>query len=304
MLGKAITLVESNRPADRLRAEELVEELLPGSGHSIRIGITGSPGVGKSTFIDVLGKLLTSRQKKVAVLAVDPSSSKTKGSILGDKTRMEELSRDERAVIRPTAAGIATGGVAEATRQSILLCEAAGYDVILVETVGVGQSEVAVRGMVDFFLLLMLAGAGDELQGIKKGIMEMADGIVITKADGENIVRTRQAQADFQHALHIFQTPESGWNPKVLTSSAFAKSGFTETWDMIQSFREQTTANGFYKHQRSQQKIEWFRQSLDTLLKEKLLKQSSRTLAAIERKVLADQISPGQAARKFLEDLP
>ena len=233
VLGQAITLVESSRAQDRTMAENLIEKLLTKTGRSIRIGITGVPGVGKSTFIEVFGKYLTALHMKVAVLAIDPSSKKTRGSILGDKTRMEELSKDPLAFIRPTSTGDAIGGVANATREAILLCEAAGYPVILIETVGVGQSEVAVRGMVDFFLLLMLAGAGDELQGIKKGIMEMADGIVIAKADGENSKMAKQAQADFQQALHWFQLPDSGWAPKVLTNSAFTKNGIAEIWAMI-----------------------------------------------------------------------
>src|SRR5882762_1928043 len=225
ILERALTLVESNRAQDRANAEKLVEEILPQTGKSIRIGITGSPGVGKSTFIEALGKYITSLGMKIAVLTIDPTSQKSKGSILADKTRMDELSKDPLAFIRPTAAGDATGGVATATRESVLLCEAAGYEVILVETVGVGQSEVAVRGMVDFFLLLMLAGAGDELQGIKKGIMEMADGLAITKAEGDNVNKAKQAQANFRHALHLFQAPESGWLPHVLTVSALSKSG-------------------------------------------------------------------------------
>ncbi len=303
VLGQAITLIESSRTRDRSKAENLIEKLLTKTGHSIRIGITGSPGVGKSTFIEVFGKYLTALNKKVAVLAVDPSSQKTKGSIMGDKTRMEELSKDPRAFIRPTPTGSALGGVAHATRQTILLCEAAGYDVILVETVGVGQSEVAVRGMVDFFLLLMLAGAGDELQGIKKGIMEMADGIVITKADGENIKKANQAQADFQHALHWFQAPESGWAPKVLTNSAFTKTGIPEIWKMIESFESRLRSNGFLQRQRDRQKVEWFRQNLDALMKEEITKRSKNSLTSMENKVMSNQLSPARAAREFIKQL-
>jgi LAO/AO transport system kinase len=234
-LGRAITLIESKKLSDQKLADKLLEKILPHTGNSLRIGITGAPGVGKSTFIETFGKQLTSLGKKVAVLAVDPSSAKTKGSILGDRTRMEELSKDERAFIRPTSSGNFLGGVADKTRETILLCETAGYEIIIVETVGVGQSETAVRNMVDFFLLLQLAGAGDELQGIKKGIMEMADAIVITKADGENEKKAKQAQIEFQHALHLFQ-PTSFWNPKVLTSSAIEKKGIDEVWKVIYCF--------------------------------------------------------------------
>ena len=303
LLGQAITLIESNRAQDRAKAENLIEKLLTKTGKSIRIGITGSPGVGKSTFIEVFGKYLTSLNKRVAVLAVDPSSQKTKGSILGDKTRMEELSKDPHAFIRPTSTGSALGGVANATRQAILLCEAAGYDAILVETVGVGQSEVAVRGMVDFFLLLMVAGAGDELQGIKKGIMEMADGSVITKTDGENIKKAKQAQADFQHALHWFQAPESGWAPKVLTNSAFTKTGIVEIWELIQSFERLLRSNGFLQRQRDRQKVEWFRQNLDALIKVEISKRSKNSLSSLEHKVISNQLSPAMAAREFIKKL-
>ena len=303
VLSRAITLVESNRSHDRTNAEKLVEKILPQTGNSIRIGITGAPGVGKSTFIEAFGKYITSLGTKLAVLTIDPSSQKTKGSILADKTRMDELSKDPLAFIRPSAAGNAQGGVASATRESILLCEAAGYEVIVVETVGVGQSEVAVRGMVDFFLLLMLAGAGDELQGIKKGIMEMADGIVITKADGDNINKAKQAQANFQHALHLFQPPESGWLPRVLTASALAKSGIKEVWQMIELFRVHATHNGFFETQRRRQQIEWFHAALDALVKEKILNQSRSSLASIEKRILANQLSPNKAAREVLKKI-
>jgi LAO/AO transport system kinase len=299
-LGRAITLAESTKTTDRVRAEKLIERLFPRTGRSIRIGITGAPGVGKSTFIDIFGKHLTALGHRVAVLTIDPSSQKTRGSILGDKTRMEELSRDPLAFIRPTASGTTTGGVAGATRESILLCEAAGFEIIIVETVGVGQSEVAVRGMVDFFLLLMLAGAGDELQGIKKGIMEMADGIAITKADGENIGRARRAQADFQHALRLFQPEESGWTPRVLSTSAMAKTGIGEVWEMIESFRKKTTANNFFERQRRQQLLSWFHSAVEQGVKRKMLTLTGPRIAVMEKKVLAGKLTPAAAASTLL----
>lgn len=305
LLAKAITLSESEKSIDRKKTGTLLTRLLPHSGRSIRIGITGSPGVGKSTFIDAFGKYATSLGKKVAVLAVDPSSEKTKGSILGDKTRMEELSRDALAFIRPTASRNAQGGVAEKTREAILLCEAAGFEVILVETVGVGQSETAVRNMVDFFLLLQLAGAGDELQGIKKGIMEMADGVVITKADSDNEKRARQAQVQFQHALHLFQLPESGWKPTVLTASATQKKGIAEAWKMIEEFRKATCASGFFEKNRQQQQIVWFHQSTEALIRAKMLgsKKMISQMKILEQKIREGKIIPSVAAQKIIHAL-
>ena len=270
LLAQAITLAESGLIENRRQADLLVEKLLPHTGKAIRVGITGVPGVGKSTFIEVFGKYLTSINKRVAVLAVDPSSAKTRGSILGDKTRMEELAKDPNAFIRPTSTGTALGGVADRTREAMLLCEAAGFDVIIIETVGVGQSETEVRNMVDFFLLLMLAGAGDELQGIKKGIMEMADGIIINKADGDNIKKANEARADYQHALHLFSASDSGWTPKVLTASALEKKGIAETWQLISDYIDFIKANGYFQIQRQQQDLEWFKQSLQSLLIHKL----------------------------------
>jgi LAO/AO transport system kinase len=302
-LSRAITLAESNLAKVRAQSEALIESIMPTTGNSIRIGITGSPGVGKSTFIEAFGKHLTSVQKKVAVLTIDPSSQRTKGSILGDKTRMDELSKDPGAFIRPTASGQSVGGVSTATREAILLCEAAGYNVVLIETVGVGQSEVAVRGMVDFFLLLMLPGAGDELQGIKKGIMEMADGIVITKGDGENIHRAKRAQSDFKNALHLFQSPESGVAPKVLITSALAKTGIKEAWQMIESFQQNTKANGFFDSQRQQQKIAWFYSTIEMLVKNSILKKTKTFLAVLEKRILARNLSPTLAARMVLKKI-
>jgi len=303
MLSRAITLAESNLSTDRLLAEELIQGILPYTGNSIRIGITGIPGVGKSTFIESFGKYLTSINKKVAVLAVDPSSQLTKGSILGDKTRMEELSKDENAFIRPTSAGIALGGVANNTREAILLCEAAGFDVIIVETVGVGQSEAQVRSMVDFFLLLLLGGAGDELQGIKKGIMEMADAVVITKADGENLKKAKQAQADFQHALHLFRAAESGWIPKVLISSALEKTGIHEVWSLIDSYQDQMISKGYFHSQRLGQNIDWFHSSIEGRIKQEIMNSKSmqKKIKETEKKILSGSINPGTAARDVVQ---
>jgi LAO/AO transport system kinase len=220
LLSRAITIIESNLESDKILAKEIVQNILPNAGNSIRIGITGVPGVGKSTFIEAFGKYLITQGKRVAILSIDPSSQRSKGSILGDKTRMEELANLQEAYIRPSASGDTLGGVANKTGETMLLCEAAGYDVVLIETVGVGQSETAVHGMTDFFLLLMLSGAGDELQGIKKGIMEMADMVVINKADGDNIRMSEMARLQYQNALHIFPQSESGWSPVVSTASA------------------------------------------------------------------------------------
>ncbi len=302
ILAQAITLVESQLGSDAPSAEGLLETILPLAGKSIRIGITGSPGVGKSTFIEAFGNYLTAQNKKVAVLAIDPSSTKTKGSILGDKTRMEELSKNPLAFIRPTATGNALGGVADRTREAILLCEASGFEIIIIETVGVGQSETAVRSMVDFFLLLMLPGAGDELQGIKKGIMEMADGMVITKADGENRMKATQAQADFQHALHLFELTESGVIPKVLTSSALEKKGIAETWKMIEEYKKMTTQNGFFKHSRQNQNLRWFEESFGLLWKNQLNNHQKFNTAKkeLENKIRENRITVREAANQLL----
>ncbi|HEV8515351.1 MAG TPA: methylmalonyl Co-A mutase-associated GTPase MeaB [Cyclobacteriaceae bacterium] len=305
VLARAITLCESQKASDKKKADELLQRLLPHTGRSLRVGVTGAPGVGKSTFIEALGKHLTSLGKRIAVLAIDPSSEKTKGSILGDKTRMEELAKDPLAFIRPTATGKTLGGVADHTRDAILLCEAAGFEVILIETVGVGQSETAVRSMVDFFLLLQLAGAGDELQGIKKGIMEMADGIVITKADGENEKKAKQAQTEYQHALHLFQLAESGWQPKVLTTSAVEKKGIEEVWKMIEGFQTFSIKNKFFQRNREQQNLQWFRESVDQLLKSKILKSKAALskVKSFEKKIAEGKIIPSKAATEIVKSL-
>lgn len=267
VLSRAITLAESSLPQDQALARKVMDAILPHTGNSIRIGITGVPGVGKSTFIESFGTYLTGQGKKLAVLAIDPSSQRSGGSILGDKTRMEELSHNPLAYIRPSAAGTALGGVAARTREAMLLCEAAGYEVIFIETVGVGQSETAVRNMVDFFLLLMLAGAGDELQGIKKGIMEMADGLTINKADGDNKQAAKLAQGAYRNALHLFPPTASGWIPKVLTCSAVEKKGLEEVWQMISQFKDHTSQKGFFEHQRRQQNLSWMHSTLEDMLK-------------------------------------
>lgn len=304
LLSRAITLVESKLESDRIIADEVIQQILPATGRSTRIGITGIPGVGKSSFIETFGRHLTSAGKKIAVLAIDPSSQKTKGSILGDKTRMNELSRDENAFIRPTSAGAALGGVAENTREAILLCEAAGFDVVIVETVGVGQSEAIVREMVDFFLLLILGGAGDELQGIKKGIMEMADGLVVTKADGDNLKKARQAQADYQHALHLFPTPDSGWAPKVFITSALENKGMSEVWQMVVDYLEVAQSTGFLTNQRQSQNIQWFNSALEARLKDRMMALPSlrKRMSEFEQLVAEGKVAPGSASRRLVDE--
>ncbi|MGQ9480768.1 methylmalonyl Co-A mutase-associated GTPase MeaB [Chloroflexus sp.] len=266
ILARAITLIESNAPAHMAQAQAVLAALLPYTGGSLRVGITGVPGVGKSTFIEALGTMLCERGHRVAVLAIDPSSSISRGSILGDKTRMERLARHPNAYIRPSPSGGSLGGVARKSRETLLLCEAAGFDIVLVETVGVGQSETAVRGMVDFFLLLMLAGAGDELQGIKKGVIELADALVITKADGDNRARAMAAQAEYRHALRYLTPATPGWKPPVRTCSALTGSGIAEIWQEIERFRAELTASGVFAARRREQARDW----LYTLIDEQL----------------------------------
>ncbi len=262
LLSKAITLVESDREDHNHLAQEILEALLPKVGNSIRVGITGVPGVGKSTFIESFGNYLITQGFRVAVLAIDPSSKRTKGSILGDKTRMEALSKSERAFIRPSPSSGTLGGVARKTRETMFLCEAFGFDVILVETVGVGQSETQVHGMVDFFLLLMLAGAGDELQGIKRGIMELADFIAINKADGANAPFALRARAEYESALHLFPLRESKWIPKALTCSGQDGLGIPEIWQTISDFQSLVKGNGYFESNRKQQSQNWFEETL------------------------------------------
>ena len=304
MLSRAVTLVESTQPDHYARAQEVVERCLPHSGHSRRIGITGVPGAGKSTSIDVFGlHVLRNPGSKLAVLAIDPSSELTRGSILGDKTRMEKLAVHHGAFIRPSPSAGSLGGVARKTRETIVLCEAAGYDNIFVETVGVGQSETAVHSMVDFFLLIQLAGTGDELQGIKRGIMEMADGIVINKADGDNIHRAQLAQAQFRSALQLFPTAASGWKPEVLTYSGYFELGIPEVWDMIDRYFDFVKANGYFDRRRQQQARYWMYETIDEQLKNHFYNnpEIAARLAALDADVAANRRSSFLAARDVLD---
>ncbi len=302
-LSRAITFIESTSSKHSSIAQEIIEGCLPFANQSIRVGITGVPGVGKSTFIESFGKLLIAKGKKVAVLTIDPSSTVSGGSILGDKTRMEELVKEENAFIRPSASGNSLGGVARKTRESIILCEAAGFDIILIETVGVGQSETAVHSMTDFFLLLKLAGAGDELQGIKRGIMEMADAIVINKADGENIKATHQAKVEFNRALHLFPPKESKWTPKTATCSALKNEGIEEIWTIIEDYVNLTKENGYFEHERIEQNKFWLHQTIEEKLKTdfyshpKIKAELIKLLKAIEK----NKTSPFEAAKKLFE---
>jgi LAO/AO transport system kinase len=303
VLGRAITLVESSLPSDQALAQEVLQAVLPHTGRSLRVGITGVPGVGKSTFIEALGRFLVeSKGLKLAVLAVDPSSQRGGGSILGDKTRMPWLSAQASAFIRPSPAGSSLGGVARATREALLLCEAAGHDVILVETVGVGQSETAVHGMVDFFLLLMLAGAGDELQGLKRGIMEMADALCITKADQGNEQAARRARIDYQSALHLFPAAPSGQVTPVLLTSATSGSGIAETWEVIETYAAATRQNGYFEQRRQQQQLQWLHQSIVQALETQFYNTATvrQRLPTVQAAVAAGQLTPFAAANELL----
>ena len=302
-LSQAVTLVESVNPDHQSVAQEVIEKCLPYSGNSIRIGISGVPGAGKSTSIDSFGMHVLERGGKLAVLAIDPSSERSKGSILGDKTRMEQLSNHPNSFIRPSPSAGSLGGVARKTRESIILCEAAGFDKIFVETVGVGQSETAVHSMVDFFLLIQLAGTGDELQGIKRGIMEMADAIVINKADGDNLEKAKLAASQFKNALHLFPAPESGWSPKVFTYSGFYNLGIKPIWDMVYEYIDFVKENGYFDHHRNQQSKYWMYESIDSTLRSnfynnKLIKDM---LAEYEESVLAGNVTSFVAAKALLD---
>ena len=301
-LSRAITIIESTAQKHQQQAKEIIENCLPHANKSIRIGITGVPGVGKSTFIESFGKLLISKGKKVAVLTVDPSSSISKGSILGDKTRMEDLVKEKNAFIRPSASGDTLGGVARKTRETIILCEAAGFDVILIETVGVGQSETAVHSMTDFFLLLKLAGAGDELQGIKRGIMEMADSIIINKADGENLKAAKLAKTEFNRALHLYPAKESGWAPKTLLCSAIKNEGISEIWDVISNYFETVKDNGYFQYKRKEQNKFWLLQTIESRLKSEFYANTS-VKKELENQLKAldeNKTTPFEAAEKLL----
>lgn len=302
-LSRAITLVESTNPDHRQKANAVINASLPHANKSVRIGITGVPGVGKSTFIEALGKHLTALGKKVAVLAVDPSSTLSHGSILGDKTRMEELVKDEHAYIRPSASGDTLGGVARKTREAIILCEACGFDTIIIETVGVGQSETAVHSMVDFFLLLQIAGAGDELQGIKRGIMEMADLIVINKADGDNLKRAAIAKTEYNRALHLFPAKPSGWQPKVTTCSALQKEGIKDIWDTVNEYFTVTKENGYFEAHRHGQNAYWLTETINEQLKTGFYANPEIKVLLEENKLLVQQnrLSPFAAAQQLLE---
>jgi len=299
-LAQGITLVESRAAKHRAPARELMQAILPQTGGALRVGLTGTPGSGKSTFIEALGIMLCERGKKVAVLAVDPSSSRSGGSILGDKTRMEDLSRHDNAFIRPSPSGASLGGVAARTREALLLCEAAGYDVILVETVGVGQSETAVRTMTDFFLLLQIAGAGDELQGIKKGVIELADAIVVNKADGDNMLRAKLAKVEYTKVMHFLYPFTPGWKPKALMCSALTGEGIEKVWALIESFRDQLTESGVFKIRRSEQNVDWFDSLLQSIVMERFKAEHGDHIHRLETAVKNGELSVSVALDQLL----
>ncbi len=304
ILSQAITLVESSLPEHAQMAQDIVEYCLPHSGKSIRIGITGVPGAGKSTFIEAMGGHLTSMGHKLAVLAIDPSSERSKGSILGDKTRMEELSADPNAFIRPSPSSGSLGGVARKTRETVFLCEAAGFDIIFIETVGVGQSETAVHSMTDFFLLIQIAGAGDELQGIKRGIMEMADLITVNKADGNNLEKAQLAQAQYQSALRLFPKPVSGWEPQATICSAITRFGIDKIWDTVQQYEQLTKDNGYFKQRRKQQAKYWMNETIRNSLVRHFYNNPDieALLPEYEQEIAEDKMSSFAAARALLNE--
>jgi len=308
ILSKAITLIESENPEDQELASQIIKECLKIKNTSFRIGITGIPGVGKSTFIESFGLELIEKGHRLAVLAIDPSSERSGGSILGDKTRMENLSRNPYAYIRPSPSGRTLGGVAKRTRETIILCEAAGFDRIIVETVGVGQGEVIVHSMVDFFMLLILPGSGDELQGMKRGIMEMADGIVITKSDGENLKKAKIAKADIERALHYFPISKSGWNPPVILTSSLTKLGFDEVYKMLYDYEQLMknkinleTKKSFFESRRDEQSLYWFEQSFVEKMKNIVIKNISNEYNKLKEKILKKEITPFEASEQLLE---
>ena len=303
VLSQAVTLIESSRADHQELAQGIIEKCLPHAGNSIRVGITGVPGAGKSTSIDSFGVHLGKQGKKLAVLAIDPSSERTKGSILGDKTRMERLAVMDSAFIRPSPTAGSLGGVARKTRESIILCEAAGYDYIFVETVGVGQSETAVHSMVDFFLLIQLAGTGDELQGIKRGIMEMADGIVINKADGDNIGKANIAQNHFKNALHLFPIPESGWTPEVLTYSGYYDLRIPEIWEMVDNYVAFVKESGYFDVKRNKQSTYWMYETINERLRNDFYRTEKieQLMPLLERQVLGSKKSSFIAAKEAID---
>ena len=302
ILAQAVTLVESNLQQDQAIAQKVIEACLPYSGNAIRVGITGVPGAGKSTFIEALGVMLCKQKKKLAVLAIDPSSERSRGSILGDKTRMQELSTIDNAFIRPSPSAGSLGGVARKTRESIVLCEAAGFDTIIVETVGVGQSEIAAHSMVDYFLLLQVTGTGDELQGIKRGIMEMADGIAINKCDNNNIERARAARVSFKNALALFPPSESGWKPEAICCSSIDHSGVMEVWQNIEEYIAFVKQNGFFDAHRTEQAKYWMYETINQALLDGFYKneQMEHQIEVAERQVLNNEISSFIAAHNLL----
>ena len=303
ILGQAVTLVESSLPADQAIAQRVIELCLPYAGNSIRVGITGVPGAGKSTFIEALGTDLCKAGKHLAVLAIDPSSERSKGSILGDKTRMNELSTQANAFIRPSPSAGSLGGVARKTRETIVLCEAAGFDTILIETVGVGQSETAAHSMVDYFLLLQVTGTGDELQGIKRGIMEMADGIAINKCDGNNIERAHASRVSFKNALMLFPPSESGWTPEVLCCSSLDHSGVMDVWKNIEDYIAFTRKNGYFDHHRTEQAKYWMYETINAALLNDFYQdeEMEQRIAGAEKQVLNNEISSFIAAKQLLD---
>jgi len=303
VLSRAITLIESVHPAHFELAQQVIEGCLPFSGNSLRIGITGVPGVGKSTFIESMGKYITGLGNKLAVLAIDPSSERSKGSILGDKTRMETLAVDPHAFIRPSPSGLTLGGVARKTRETIILCEAAGFNIIFIETVGVGQSETVVKSMVDFFLLLMLAGAGDELQGIKRGIMEMADALIITKADGDNLTKAMAAQALYQSALKLFPIQENDWIVPVDICSSIEHKNMDKVWNIISKYQEATQKNGFFYQQRMEQLVKIFYDFMNTSIKDHFYQQekTDKQIKKMIPLIKEGKITPYQAGTALLQ---
>jgi LAO/AO transport system kinase len=303
LLARAITLIESNSISHFVQAQDVLKTILQQTGESIRIGITGVPGAGKSTFIETFGSHLTRLGKKVAVMAVDPSSTVTGGSILGDKTRMERLAADPLAFIRPTPSGGALGGVARKTRETMLLFEAAGYDAVIVETVGVGQSEITVRSMVDFFLLILVPGAGDELQGIKKGVVELADAILINKADGANVIPAQTARLEYERAIHYIQPATEGWQTVVMTASALTAEGIPQIWENIQSFVESTKSSGAFHRRRQTQEKDWVRAIVEDHLLERFYANQDvqRLLPVLDDAVMNGKMPAAIAAQKLLE---